>query len=84
MGRKDFTVTERFFVLIGREPWSITVDNGRTIRIITGLGRVDGEFSSYNCSETIRLLIVVSLEYRPWNFNFFRFVQGKGEKNSLF
>ena len=47
MGSKDFTATERFFVLIGREPWSITVDNGRTIRIIMGLGRVDGKFSSH-------------------------------------
>ena len=46
-GGKDFTVTERFFVLIGRELWSITVDNGRTIRIIMGLGRVDGEFSNH-------------------------------------
>ena len=34
MGRKDFTVTERFFVLIGGELWSITVDKGRTFRII--------------------------------------------------
>ena len=40
-------VTERFFVLIGRELWSITVDNGRAIRIIMGLGRVYGEFSSH-------------------------------------
>ena len=48
MGRKDFTVTERFFMLIGRELWSITVDNGLTIRTIMGLGRVDGEFSSHN------------------------------------
>ena len=38
---------EGFFVLIGRELWSITVDNGRTIRIIMGLGRVDGKFSSH-------------------------------------
>ena len=38
---------EGFFVLIGRELWSITVDNGRTIRIIMRLGRVDGEFSNF-------------------------------------
>ena len=46
MGRKDFTVTERFFMLIGRELLSITVDNGLTIRTIMALGGVDGEFSS--------------------------------------
>ena len=46
-GEEGFTVTERFFMLIDRELWSITVDNGLTIKTIMGLGEVDGEFSSH-------------------------------------
>ena len=46
-GKEGFYCNCAIFCAVGRELWSITVDNGRSIRIIMGLGRVDGEFSNH-------------------------------------